>query len=106
MFLQPGEDLRFVMIGRHLARRYPDRASRRAIVKPPALEQLLKVKILDVVALKAGDFIEQPAGSALLQNLLRPRPGVETALCNRFVQDPGEPRFGLGVVRPALAINE
>src|SRR5262245_6691291 len=60
--------------------------------------------MLDVVALQAGEFIEQPAGSALLQNLLRSRPGVETALRNRLVQNPGEPRFGVGVIRPALTI--
>src|SRR5262245_21541473 len=62
--------------------------------------------MLDVVTLKAGDFIEQPSGSTLFQNLLRSRPGVETAFCNRFVQDSGEPRFGVGVVWTALAIYE
>src|SRR5262245_13440996 len=62
--------------------------------------------MLDVVALQAGDFIEQAAGSALLQNLPRSRPGVETALGDRFVQNPGEPGFGVGVIWPVLTVKE
>src|SRR5262249_28755107 len=84
----------------------PDHAGRRARIETSAPEQLLKVKLLDVIALQAGDLIEQAAGAALLQNLLRSRAGVKPALGHRFIQDPGEPRFGLGVILPALTIKE
>src|SRR5574341_1324317 len=94
------------MIGGHLARRYSKRPDRALPIKTSTLEQLLKVKMLDVIALKAGNLIEQPAGSALFQYLLRSRSGVKPALRNRFVQDPGKPGFGLGVVWPALTIDE